>query len=179
MDLAEQYQRFITWQCKLRKQSMRELNGRPTPGMSAGVHSSNGGDEQCRLNFMINRRESQERTQEFRHIVRKSRDPSEWVKNGLRILSEWHYQEEGEFENELTALFNFDSGVASALLEAGQCHLKFAETTMEFAFDFDVQALTEESDRFQATYWHNHLFNPTLPGAVQVLEFKPRLLSVV
>ena len=179
MDLAEQYQRFITWQCKLRKQSVRELSGRPTPGMSAGVYSINGGDEQCRLNFIINRRESQERTRELRHIVRKSRDPSDWQKSGLRILSEWHYQEEGEFENELTALFNLNSGVAAALLEAGQCHLKFAETTMEFAFDFDVQSLEEDSERFQATYWHNHLFNPTMPGAVQVLEFRPRLLAVV
>ena len=153
MDLAEQYQRFITWQCKLRKQSVRELSGRPTPGMSAGVYSINGGDEQCRLNFIINRRESQERTRELRHIVRKSRDPSDWQKSGLRILSEWHYQEEGEFENELTALFNLNSGV--------------------------VQRLEEDSERFQATYWHNHLFNPTMPGAVQVLEFRPRLLAVV
>jgi len=39
MDLSEQYKRFISWQCRLRKLSMRELGGRPTPGMSAGVHS--------------------------------------------------------------------------------------------------------------------------------------------
>ena len=179
MDLAKQYQRFISWQCRLRKLSMRELNGRPTPGMSAGIFSISGGDEQCRLSFMIVKRDSRERTQEFRHIVRKSRDPSEWQKNGLRILAEWHYQRDDEFDNELTALFNLDSAVAAALLEAGQCHLKFAEDSIDFAFDFDVQALAEDSDRFQATYWHNHLFNPTLPGVVQVLEFKPRLLSAV
>ena len=28
---------------------------------------------------------------------------------------------------------------------------------------------------YQATYWHNRLFNPTLPGKVQVLGFVPRL----
>ena len=37
MEAAEQYQRFISWQCRLRKMSVRELGGRPTEGMSAGI----------------------------------------------------------------------------------------------------------------------------------------------
>ena len=104
MEPAEQYQRFISWQCRLRKLSVRELAGRPTQGMSAGVHSVSGGEEQSRMNFLILHKDSRARTAEFRHIVRKSRDPSQWIKNGLRILSERHYQDEGQFENELTAL---------------------------------------------------------------------------
>ena len=174
MDNSEQYQRFIAWQCRLRKQCVRELNGKPTAGMSAGVYSISGGDEQSRLSFLIVRKDSAARTDEFRHLVRKTPDSSEWVKNGLRILSELHYHETDQFAHQLTALFSVDSALADALLEAGRCHLKFAEKSVDYEFDFDVESLAQEDELFQATYWHNRLFNPTLPGQVRVLGFTPR-----
>jgi hypothetical protein len=175
MDNREAYQRFIGWQCRLRKHSMRELGGRPGPGMSAGVHAISGGDEQCRIHFLIQREDCAERTAEFRHIVRKTPDSQEWIKNGLRILAELHYHETDEFGERLTALFGLDSQVADAMLAAGACHLKFAEKSIDYAFDFDVEELAREDELFQATYWHNRLFNPTLPGQVRVLAFTPRL----
>jgi hypothetical protein len=175
METADQYQSFIAWQCRLRKQSMRESGGRPSPGMSAGVYSVAGGEEQSRMSFLIVRGDSRQRTDEFRHIIRKTPDSSEWLKNGLRILAELHYHETDQFENRLTALFSIDSALADALLQAGQCRLKIAEKSIDHAFDFDVAALAEDDDLFQATYWHNRLFNPTLPGQVQVLGFSPRL----
>ena len=177
MELSEQYQRFIDWQCRLRKQSMREFGGRPGPGMSAGVYPVSGGEEQSRMSFLILRRDSRQRTDEFRHIIRKTPDTSEWMKNGLRILAEMHYHETDQFDNRLTALFGLDSALAAALLQAGQCQLKIAEKSIDHAFDFDVAALAQDDDLYQATYWHNRLFNPTLPGQVQVLCFSPRLES--
>jgi hypothetical protein len=175
MKSEQQYQSFISWQCRLRKMSMREFGGQPTAGMSAGVYSVNGGEEQSRMNFLISRKNPQERTDEFRHIVRKSPDSNQWVKNGLLILAELHYHEDKEFDDRLTALFSLDSTLANALTEAGECHLKFTQDSIEHAFDFDVLSLNEDDELFQATYWHNRLFNPTLPGKVRVLGFKPRL----
>ena len=131
MDLAEQYRSFISWQCRLRKLAMRERDGRPSEGMSAGIHAVTGGDEQARINFLINRVNSADRTSEFRHIIRKTHDSSQWVKNGLRILAELHYHETDQFMNELTALFSDDSSIAYALLKAGQCKLRFAEGSIE------------------------------------------------
>lgn len=173
--LDEEYNRFIAWQCRLRKMSMRELSGRPSVGMSAGVHSTKGGEEQARLQFLIVKQEPEAVTAEIRHIVRKSRDPAEWVKNGLRILAERYYQDNFNFSNHLTALFSLDSSVAAALLEAGQCQLRFNQDSIDYAFDFDVALLAESDAFYQSTYWHNHLFNPTLPGKVQVLAFVPRV----
>ncbi len=175
MDVAEQYRSFIAWQCRLRKLSMRELGGRPTDGMSAGVHALSGGDEQARINFLINRADPAERTSEFRHIVRKTQDPSQWIKNGLRILAELHYHETDQFTDQLTALFSVDSPTADALLKAGQCRLSFTEGSVENQFEFDVRSLEQDDELFQATYWHNQLFNPTLPGKVHILAFTPRL----
>ena len=179
MDPTEQYRSFISWQCRLRKLAMRERGGRPSAGMSAGIHAIAGGDEQARINFLINRRDPAERTSEFRHIIRKTHDSSEWIKNGLRILAELHYHETDQFVNELTALFSDDSSIAYALLKAGQCKLRFAEGSIEHVFDFEVRSLDRDDTRFQATYWHNHLFNPALPGKVRVLGFSPRLQADV
>ncbi len=170
---AQQYKRFISWQCRLRKSCVRELQGRPTQGMSAGVHSVSGGDEKSRMNFLIVKQESHNVTSEFRHIIRKTQDSTEWVKSGLRILSERHYQDEFNFSNDLTALFNLDSPLAEALTTAGQCRLKFQQDSIDYAFDFKVSELEKEDALFQATYWHNHLFNPSIPGQVCVLSFIP------
>ncbi len=175
METSEQYRRFLSWQCRLRKLSMRELGGRPTEGMSAGVYSVNGGDEQSRMNFLIMRRDLETRTPELRHIVRKTPDSSQWLKNGLRLLAERHYHEEDQFVDDLTALFGLESSLGYALVKAGQCRLKFAEKSVEYEFDFDVISLDPDDPLFQATYWHNHLFNPALPGKVWVLRFSPRL----
>jgi len=103
---AEQYKRFISWQCRLRKLSMRELGGRPTAGMSARVYSISGGEEKSRMNFLIVKQESDRLNSELRHIIKKTQDSSEWIKNGLRILAERHYQDDFNFSNELTALFS-------------------------------------------------------------------------
>ncbi|MFT5221355.1 MAG: hypothetical protein ACI9LO_001262 [Planctomycetota bacterium] len=175
MEISEQYQRFIGWQCRLRKMSMREMGGRPSIGMSAGVHSVSGGDEKARMNFLILKQESAIVASDLRHIVRKTQDPTEWIKNGLRLLSEWHYQTDKDFANQLTGLFTLDSALAEALIEAGECRLNFAETSIEHSFDFDVALCEKDSDEYQFTYWHNHLFNASIPGKVQVLSFTPRL----
>jgi hypothetical protein len=171
----EQFKRFISWQCRLRKMSVRELGGRPSAGMTAGVYSIKGGDEQVSLQFLIVKSDSKSQSSEFSHIIRKTPDPTEWVKNGLRILSERHYQDDFNFSNQLTALFGLESASADALVEAGQCHLKFKQDSIDYAFEFDVQELSADDDAYLATYWHNRLFNPTLPGKVRVLGFTPRL----
>lgn len=172
---AEQYQRFLSWQCRLRKMSVREQGGRPSTGMSAGVYSISGGEEKSRMNFLIVKQDPELVTSELRHLIRKSRDPSDWVKNGLRILSERHYQDDKEFSNDLTALFSLDSSLAEALITASQCRLEFRQDSIEYAFNFKVSQLGNEDSRFQATYWHNHLFNSALPGQVSVLKFSPLL----
>lgn len=127
------------------------------------------------MNFLILRRDSATRTDEFRHIVRKTPDSSQWVKNGLRILAELHYHETDQFLDTLTALFAVDSAMADAFVQARQCHLKFAEGSIDYGFDFEVAELAQGDEDFEATYWHNRLFNPTLPGKVRVLSFSPRL----
>ncbi len=177
MSTAESFKSFISWQCRLRKMSMREMGGRPLSGMSAGIHSVKGGDEQAKLQFLIVKQEPETVTAELQHIVRKTQDSREWTKGGLKILSERYYQDDFNFSTNLTALFGLESSVSDALIDAGECHLKFKQDSIEHAFDFDVARLDESDAAYQATYWHNRLFNPTLPGKVEVLAFSPRLMG--
>jgi hypothetical protein len=174
---AELFKRFMSWQCRLRKMCVRELGGQPSIGMTAGVYSvdKDEGIEKSRLNFLIVKQDTVDVTAEFTHIIRKTLDSKDWLKNGLRILSERHYQDDFNFSSQITALFSFDSALADALLEAGQCHLKFKQDSIEYAFDFDVTELPEDDEAHQATYWHNHLFNPSIPGKVRVIGLEPRL----
>lgn len=37
-----------------------------------------------------------------------------------------------------------------------------------------VELLKPDSDSYQATYWHNALFNPRIPPDLTVLGFTPR-----
>ena len=127
------------------------------------------------MNFLVVKQDSDGLSSEFRHIIRKTRDSAEWLKYGLRILAERYYQDDFNFSDELTALFGTDSSLADALTLAGQCHLKFAEDSVEQAFDFSVREMDEEESAFQSTYWHNHLFNASIPGRVRILGFTPRL----
>jgi len=174
---AELYKQFILWQCRLRKMCVRELGGQPTIGMSSGVYSveRDQDDEKSRLNFLIVKQDSADITAEFAHIIRKTLDTKDWLKNGLRILSERHYQDDFNFSYQLTALFGCDSALADAFLKAGQCHLKFKQDSIEYSFDFDVTELPEQDQAHQSTYWHNHLFNASIPGKVRVLGFDPIL----
>ncbi len=151
------------------------MAGRPLQGMRANLYSIKGGEAQAQLQFLIVKQQDAAVTAELQHIVRKTPDPAEWVKNGLRILAERYYQDDFNFAGKITALFSLDSGVAEALVRAGECHLKFKQDSIEHAFDFDVAKLDESDDYYQATWWHNRLFNPTLPGKVEVLVFTPRL----
>ena len=127
---------------------------------------------------MLVKQEPEVITSEIRHIVRKTADPSEWVKNGLRILAERHYQDDFNFSNHITASFALDSPVAEALKEAGQCHLAFKQDSVDYAFDFDATVLDESDAFYQWTYWHNRLFNPTMPGKIEIFAFVPQLGNV-
>ena len=60
-------------------------------------------------------------------------------------------------------------------VERNRNDLRRDEINVAHDFEFDVASLNQDDELFQATYWHNRLFNPTLPGQVRILEFIPRL----
>jgi hypothetical protein len=164
---------FIGWQCRLRQLSVREGLGRPSSGMRPKVSAPDGHELAAAITILIMREEPEESTTQFRFQVQKTHDPIERYDKALEILSGWYYQRPREFTDVMTALFGPDSALADRLLLHGRCVLDFAESSKGYRIPCAVLSLPEEDDFFQATYWHNRLFNPNMPPGVRVLSFTP------
>lgn len=164
---------FLGWQCRLRQYAVRESGGRPTSGMRPRVLLMEPEADLGAITVLINKSAPQEVTSQFRHLVRKTHDPVERYNNALRFLSAAYYQRPEGFSDELTALFGEISQTADRLLADGRCRLLFAQYSQSYDLPCGVRQLPQDHPAFQATFWHNGLFNPNLPGGVRVLAFRP------
>ncbi len=164
---------FLGWQCRLRQMAVRHAGGRPTSGMRPRVRLEGTAETLGPITVRILGKEPRETTAQFRHMVRKTQDPAERYKAALETLAAAHYQRPREFSDRLTALFGPDSELADQLLAAGRCVLEFEQYSQRYRLPCAARALAEDDPAFQATYWHNALFNPALPGGVRVLGFQP------
>lgn len=162
---------FLGWQCRLRQLAVREAEGRPTQGMRPEVFL----DDRAagRLTLLIVQAEPSESTAEFRHIVRRTHDPKERYSSALKLLQATYYQYPEDFSDVMTALFNAASPTAQDLLSAGRCRLRFEQFNQRYELPCGIRALRREEPGYQATFWHNALFNPNVPGDAQVLAFIP------
>ncbi len=164
---------FLGWQCRIRQYAIRHAGGRPTPGMQPRVSLEASGVELGRITVLIVKAESEYVTAEFRHMVLKTHDPAERLDSALNFLAAAYYQNPAEFSDELTALFGPASDLADRLLAAGRCRLSFEQYSQKYDLVCEARQLGEDEAAFQATYWHNGLFNPNLPAGVRVLAFRP------
>ncbi len=164
---------FLGWQCRLRQLSIRQGDGRPTSGMRPTVMIPERSEAWGPITVLIVKRESQEHTAQFRHIVLKTQEPAERYANALKLLRAAYYQQANEFSEEMTALFAVDSAFAAGLLQAQQCVLDFEQYSQRYLIPCSVRELSKEDSAFQATYWHNRLFNASLPSNLRILGFKP------
>lgn len=164
-------QQFLKWQCKARQNAVRMQGGRPSPSMRPMVMTE--GRALGQITIMINRREPYSRTSEFRHMVLRTPDPRARLDSALELLAEDYFQRANEFSDRLTALFGPDDPLVDHLVEQGACHLEFNQPRQRYTLPCSVTDLPEQDPAYQATYWHNHLFNPALPPGVRVLAFNP------
>lgn len=166
-------QSFLGWQCRLRQIAVREKDGRPTTGMMPQISLQNDGRFSNAITVLIIRRDATNDASQFRHLVLKSHDPADRFASGLEFLSATHYQRPHEFSDEMTGLFQPGDPLVRALLAEQACILEFEQFSAAYTLPCAVRQLNEDESAFQATYWHNRLFNPTMPGNVVVLGFAP------
>ena len=164
---------FLGWQCRIRQLSVRQAGGRPSSGMQPSVCLLPDDTDLGHIVILIRKKASQEVAARFQHMVRRTRDPAERHESALRFLAAAYYQRPDEFSDEMTALFGPRSVLAERTLEAGQCRLEFEQFEQRYRLRCGVKALAESDPGFQFTYWHNSLFNPAIPGDVDILSFQP------
>jgi hypothetical protein len=165
---------FIGWQCRIRQLAARQDGGRPSPGMRPRVLDAATGDELSPgIVTLIVESEPEESTQLFRYQYLKTQDPKERCEKMLEILQASYFQEPARFSDLMTALFGPRSPLAARLLSERRCVLDFEQYSQGYRIPCSVARLPDSHAFHQATYWHNRLFNPNLPDAIEILSFRP------
>ena len=164
---------FLGWQCRLRQHAVRKGDGRPTLGMRPEVTVAGDAAPLGQITVLIVKQLPQESTAQFRHMVRKTHDPALRLESALKTLQATYYQYPREFSDVITALFGPGSQAADRLTHTGHCRLDFEQYSQRYSIPCQVRRLAETEPAYQATYWHNSLFNPHLPSGVSVLAFAP------
>jgi len=112
-------------------------------------------------------------TAEFKHMIQRTKDPKQRYDSALKFLAENYYQYPKKFSDCPTAIFPVDSRAAEQILDAGKITLVFEEKNQRYKIPCSVRKLDDSDPAWQATYWHNHLFNPVMPGNVPIIQFVP------
>ena len=73
----------------------------------------------------------------------------------------------------MTALFEMGSKTAKILMDEGNCLLEFEQFSQRYRVICTVEELPDTDPFWQATYWHNRLFNSALPANVTILKLSP------
>ena len=169
--------RFLEWQCELRKAAMRDQGGRPSTGMCPRVLGDSGKEQARALTVLLTPRDPEESTAFFRFQVQKSADPRETYQKALRFLQSEYYQDSKQFSDRLLAVLPPDAPLTTALIDAGKCVLDFSQGRHGFRLPCKVKVMKNGNANHAAAIWHNRIFNPTLSDGMQVLAFKPNWKS--
>lgn len=164
---------FMGWQCRVRQMMMRDDLGRPGPAITPEVRIASQAEPVARIITVMCKRPRHSVTPEFQHMVRRTNDPASRRDAALKLLSEFYYQKPEQFDDMLTATFPPESAIAAAIRGAERCRLVFAAYGQYWDLPCRVWGLAEHNPLWQATYWHNKLFNPALTPEAVVLGFEP------
>jgi hypothetical protein len=162
---------FLKWQCRARQNTVRKNAGKPSVSMRSSVVVDN--VTLVEIIFLINKHERFSTVPEFRHMVLRTNDPKKRYDSGLEFLAADYYQDKEEFTDQLTASFGPEEPLVGYLEKHRTCTLEFNQTRQYFSLPCEVNNLDPSSYLYQATYWHNQLFNPFMPPGIQVVAFKP------
>lgn len=164
---------FVGWQCRIRQLAVREMGGRPTSGMRPRISTLDGREIAAATTVLIVPEEPWDSAKLFRHQYLKTQDPVERYDKALEIAAANYFQQPRDFSDVLTALFGPKSEIADALLRLGRCLLEFSQYSQCYRLPCSVAQLNDDDGFYQATYWHNSMYNPYLPAGVRILAFTP------
>ena len=162
---------FLAWQCRIRQIAVREHGGRPTPGMRPVLEVA--AQRVGPITVVLNKRDGGESTTQFRFMVKRTHDPADRYDAALRHLAAGYYQRPDSFSDRLTAVFPPEAELPVQISGRADCALLFAQFSQRWRLPCAARLLDADAADYQATYWHNALFNPRLPGRVRIVAFAP------
>lgn len=168
---------FLGWQCRVRQHAMRFDKGRPSPAMRPSIYRPGGELITRGLTVLIVPEVPEEHTDFFRFQVQKTNDPRDSYEKGLTYLQSTYFQKPKLFSDEMTALFQPRSRLAVTIAAAGEVLLEFDAFAQNYKMICAVRKLAAREPAYQATLWHNRMFNPEIPNGAIILGFTPQWRS--
>jgi len=170
---------FLRWQCRVRMMAMRNRQGRPDDAIMPDVYLSKGGEPLGRIITVLSKSPLYSKTPELRHMVQRTNDPAQRREKAVQLFCETYFQKPREFTDVLTASFVGKSGAVQQMLATKRVMLRFSAYNQTFQLACNVFELESGDPLYQATWWHNHLFNPDMSSSAVVLAFAPVWLESV
>ncbi len=162
---------FIGWQCRIRQYAVRKNEGKLSTGVRPELKIVN--QNLGPITVQLVKSDSEDDTREFNFMMQKTQDPQARQEDAIKVLSEYFYQIPDEFDEELIGVFSLESDLANQIVDAKTCVLDFEQGNQGYHLTCATRALGIEESKYQATYWHNSLFNPAMPGVVSMVGFMP------
>ena len=119
------------------------------------------------ITTVLNKAQPTESIIEFRYLVKKHSDPRERYEAAVTKMQVRYFQYPKTFSDCLTASFAPDTAFVDALTEQGATELEFEQSSQTYVLPVTVERLKKGWPMYDATYWHNALFNPNLSGDAQ------------
>jgi hypothetical protein len=91
----------------------------------------------------------------------------------LRYFQSAYFQDPMAFDDQLTAVFAMSADLPAKLDGRADCVLTFEQFSQVYHLTCQASLLENDDRQYQATYWHNVLFNPALPAGVRIVRFSP------
>lgn len=164
---------FMRWQCRVRQIAMREQDGRPNDAIMPSVTVAGDAEPLGHVITVISKDEDHSRTPEMMHIAKHTHDPAQRREKALKLFQEAYYQKAEQFSDTLSATFAPGSEGARRILDAEACLLTFEAYGHGYRLICRARQLEPREHLFQATWWHNHLFNPTMNPETIFVGFEP------
>ena len=164
---------FLRWQCRVRQIAMRENGGYPDEAITPMLKLSDNTEPSARLITVLSKSPIHSKISEMRHMVKSTHDPAQRREKAIEFFAGTYYQKVREFSDILTATFSPGTTRAQDIHAASSCTLVFDSYGQRFDLSCIVSALARGSPFFQATWWHNMLFNPRLHPSTVILGFQP------
>ena len=164
---------FLKWQCLTRQIAVRQNQGRPDEAVTPAVLLKGKTEAYDHIITVLSKTPQQSLLPELQHLVRRTLDPAQRRQKALELLSETYYQKPTSFSDILTATFPPQSPRAAVIRKADHCRLLFSGYGQSYQIECKIWALTKKNTLYQATFWHNLLFNPGLHPDTIGLGFEP------
>ncbi len=164
---------FLKWQCRLRQILVRENEGKPDNSIIPLVQSESGYWESFYIITVLCRNLQHSVTPEMHHMAKSTNDPFQVREKAIKFFSERYFQQFERFSDTLTATFDVNSERYRNLVKSDSCLLRFEAFNKSYTLACKMTLYSTSDYYWQATYWHNLLFNPNLSPNIKVVGFTP------